>query len=344
MVTENSYNFSKLDTMIFVIYDYQKNKCLPFVKGSNIEMTHIYPIAGGKGGIGKSFIAANLGVLLAKQGKKVVLVDLDLGGSNLHTFIGLNKIKTGIHKFLNKSAESLDHVAVPSEIPGLHLVSSMDCTVEIANLFAAQKLKIIKSLQKLPFDYVLLDLGAGTNFNTLDFFLTSNNGIFICTPEPTSIENAFKFIKAVYLRMIKQILKQTEFKEINKKVAALTDDSDFRSSKIIETIMQHDPQKGEILQKKLGDFKFKFIINQFRKTSDSSLGAKIEKVCNRHFFSEFMFLGNICYDERVHDSIFTKKIYVNKYSYTVSAIDLNNVAKNLTGNKKKIESKVIHAI
>ncbi len=307
-------------------------------------MSHIYPIAGGKGGIGKSFIAANLGVLLAKQGKKVVLVDLDLGGSNLHTFIGLNKIKTGIHKFLNKSADNLGEVAVPSEIPGLHLISSMDCTVEIANLFAAQKMKIIKALHKMPFDYILLDLGAGTNFNTLDFFLTSNKGLFICTPEPTSIENAFKFIKAVYLRMIKQILKQNAFKDISKKVADLPDDSDFQSSKIIETIMQHDPQKGEMLQKKLGDFQFKFIINQFRKTSDSSLGKKIEKVCNRHFFSEFKFLGNISYDERVHDSIFTKKIYVNKYSYTISAIDLNNISQNLMGIKKKTEPRAIHAI
>jgi len=50
-------------------------------------MPRIYPIGGGKGGVGKSFITANLGALLAKQGKRVVLVDLDLGGSNLHTFL-----------------------------------------------------------------------------------------------------------------------------------------------------------------------------------------------------------------------------------------------------------------
>ncbi|MFW5989146.1 MAG: P-loop NTPase, partial [Desulfosudaceae bacterium] len=52
-------------------------------------MAIIYPVAGGKGGIGKSFITANLGYLLAKRGKRVLLADLDLGGSNLHTLLGL---------------------------------------------------------------------------------------------------------------------------------------------------------------------------------------------------------------------------------------------------------------
>ena len=66
-------------------------------------MSETYPIGGGKGGSGKSFIAANLGVLFAKQGKKVVVIDLDLGGSNLHTFLSLKSPKLGLNDFLNKT-------------------------------------------------------------------------------------------------------------------------------------------------------------------------------------------------------------------------------------------------
>ncbi len=306
-------------------------------------MTHIYPIAGGKGGIGKSFIAANLGVLLAKQGKKVVLVDLDLGGSNLHTFIGLHKIKNGIHRFIDRSIDTLERTVMPCEIPNLYMISSMHCTVEIANLFATQKLKIIKSLQKLPFDYVLLDLGAGTNFNTLDFFLTSSQGLIVCSPEPTSIENAFKFIKAAYVRKIKQILKQDSYNEIAQKIIALTGDSDFEASKITQTVRDHAPDMADRLQKELSDFTFIFIINQFRKTSDASLGRKIEKVCNRHFYSKFKFMGNISFDERVHDSISSKRIYVNKYSYTISAIDLSKIAQNILIDSHEATPRIIQA-
>ena len=63
-----------------------------FVRGEKC----IHPIAGGKGGTGKSFLAASLGTILAKQGKKILLVDLDLGASNLHTFLGLRKPRGSI--------------------------------------------------------------------------------------------------------------------------------------------------------------------------------------------------------------------------------------------------------
>lgn len=104
-------------------------------------MSHIYSIGSGKGGSGKSFINANLGALFAKQGKSVVLVDLDLGGSNLHTFFGLRNPKAGLNAFLNKTIKNLDESVVPTIIPNLFMISSMNCSMEIANLFHTQKKK-----------------------------------------------------------------------------------------------------------------------------------------------------------------------------------------------------------
>ncbi|MBW1898888.1 MAG: hypothetical protein JRI61_07500, partial [Deltaproteobacteria bacterium] len=235
-------------------------------------------------------------------------------------------------KFLDKTVIDLTQVAVPTEINNLSIISSVNCSMEIANLFAAQKLKIIKAIQKLPFDYILLDLGAGTNYNTLDFFLSSNEGILLLTPEPTSIENAFKFIKAVYLRKVRQILNQREFKSVTDCITG-NDNAIEMTARIIDAVAESDPEKGELLRKQLTEYQFKFIINQFRKTVDAKLGEKIEKVCNRYFYSKFHFLGNVCYDERVHESIYSKKIFINKYSYTVSAIDLSHIVKKLEKNR-----------
>lgn len=137
-------------------------------------MPHICAIGGGKGGSGKTFICANLGVLLAAHGKKVILVDLDLGASNLHTLVGQSSLKTGLHDFLNKSVKDLSLTAQPTDITGLHLISSLRCSIESGNLFYVQKQKIIKAIGRLPADFVLLDLGAGTTYNTLDFFLTAH--------------------------------------------------------------------------------------------------------------------------------------------------------------------------
>jgi len=274
-------------------------------------------------------ITANLGVLLARQGNRVVLVDLDLGASNLHTFIGQQDTGRGLENFLSKGVDHLEEVAMPTKIPNLFFISSRNCLTEAANLHVAQKQKIVRAIQTLDFDYVLMDLGAGTNFNMLDFFLTSSQGVFICTPEPTSIENSFNFIKAVYFRVIKKTLKQNIFN----RVASLLDlsgntiDQSFR---IISAVTRQDPEKGALLKEKLGAFHFRFAVNQLRKNDDPSLGTKIETVCNRHFYSKFTFMGNIRFDENIHDSILMRKTFITEYPHTPSANDLARIARSIS--------------
>jgi flagellar biosynthesis protein FlhG len=282
-------------------------------------------------------ITANLGVLLARQGKRVVLVDLDLGASNLHTFIQQKDAGRGLESFLDKSAGQLEEVILPTKIPNLFFISSRNCLTEAANLYTAQKQKIIRAIQKLDVDVVLMDLGAGTNFNMLDFFLTSTQGIFICTCEPTSIENSFNFIKAVYFRVIKKTLKQNVFNRVTRHLdlSGNTIDQSFR---IINAVTRQDPEKGALLKEKLGDFHFSFVVNQLRKNDDPSLGDKIEKVCNRHFYSKFTFMGNIRFDEQIHDSIRMRQTFISKYSHTPSANDLARIARSLLQRNRYHES------
>lgn len=285
-------------------------------------------------------ITANLGVLLARQGKRVVLVDLDLGASNLHTFIEQTDTGRGLEDFLGKQVDQLEEVVMPTKIPNLFFISSRNCLTEAANLYTAQKQKIIRAIQKLDFDVVLMDLGAGTNFNMLDFFLTSNQGIFICTSEPTSIENSFNFIKAVYFRVIKKTLKQKIFNRVTQHLdlSGNTIDQSFR---IINGVTQHDPEMGALLKEKLRDFHFRFVVNQLRKNDDPSLGTKIEKVCNRHFYSKFTFLGNIRFDENIHDSILMRKNFVMKYAHSPSANDLARIARSIAS--REIETTALKA-
>jgi flagellar biosynthesis protein FlhG len=293
-------------------------------------MPTIYPIGGGKGGVGKSFVAVSLGALLARHGKTVALIDLDLGASNLHTFLGMPASKDGLNRFLNKTAQTLERVAVPTPVTNLCLISSANCSMEIANLFYAQKIKLINAIKKLPFDVVLIDLGAGTNFNTLDFFLISTKGVFVCTPEPTSIENAFRFIKAVYLRKIKQLIKQHDFDAQAKAAVLDTDSNALTSQDIIDIISKYDPEKAGFLKARIGRFHFKLILNQFRKNVDTALGDKIATVCNRHFYSPFEFLGGVAFDERVIDSVYARNLYVKSYPATITTMQLKQIAESLT--------------
>ena len=282
--------------------------------------------------MGKSFITANLGASLARQGKKVVLIDLDLGASNLHTFLGVKNPRAGINSFLEKSVKTLADTVVPASIPNLFFISSLHCSMEIANLFHAQKIKLINAIKDLSFDYILLDLGAGTHFNTLDFFLTSDKGIFVCTPEPTAIENAFRFIKAVYLRILKKGIKQSTFQSAMETASDVHGQGPSESSDIIDEVLKYDPTKEQFLRDSLGNFQFKFIINQFRRMSDTNFGDKIQAVCNRHFYSDFQFLGNIVYDERVSTSILVKKLFIQKNPDAPASLDLRDISKRILRN------------
>jgi flagellar biosynthesis protein FlhG len=297
-------------------------------------MPKIFPIGGGKGGVGKSFISASLGALIANHGKKVALIDLDLGASNLHTFLGQPAPENGLNRYLDKATQELQSVAVSTHINNLSFISSCHCSMEIANLFYAQKIKLINAIKKLPYDYIFLDLGAGTNFNTLDFFLTANKGIIVCTPEPTSIENAFRFIRAVYLRRLKQLIKQHPFDARVKTAVQDNNPNTLKAQGIIDIVLKYDPGNEAFLKERIGRFQFKMILNQFRKNVDPALGDRIKIVCNRHFYSPFEVLGRVDFDERVIDSIYARRLYVKEYPATVTAMGLRQIAELLTHNQQ----------
>lgn len=148
-------------------------------------------------------MTANLSICLALMGYKVVTIDLDLGGANLHTCLGVPIPESTLSDYLSKKVRSLSELVTPTPINNLSIISGAQDDVGIANLKQMQKAKILSRLQELNADFVLLDLGAGTTFNTLDFFISADQGILTALPEPTSIENTYRFIKSVYHRKLK---------------------------------------------------------------------------------------------------------------------------------------------
>jgi len=303
-------------------------------------MPAIYPIGGGKGGVGKSFVAASLGALMALSGRRVALVDLDLGASNLHTLLGIKSPSSGLSCFLSKDTRLLDRASVPTHIAGLSLISSCRCAIEIANLHYAQKIKLIKAIRNLPYDAVILDLGAGTNYNTVDFFTAANNGVAICTPEPTAIENSFRFIKAVHSRRLKQIIKAGPFNDKVKSTLLEKGNGGLKFSEALSCVEKDDAGHLRILKEHLADFRFHFVINQHRKTTDPTLGLKLETVCNRHFSAPFRYTGRIDYDERIHDAVYQKKLFVELFPNRPAALNIKHIARELirynsTSNEKR---------
>jgi len=165
----------------------------------------IIAVGGAKGGIGKSIFAANLGMMLSSMGFKTALVDLDLGGANLHIYLGLKRIpEVTLNDFLNRKISSLNDAAVAFK-HGPILFGGDNGELGAANIHFQKKLRLIENIQKMDADYVILDLGGGTNFNTLDFFLASDIGIVLSTLDQSAYLEAYAFIKTALQRKLHRL-------------------------------------------------------------------------------------------------------------------------------------------
>ncbi len=163
-------------------------------------LNKFWAVGGGKGGVGKSLVTVLLGAALAKLGKRVILVDADLGGSNLHTLLGIRYPKFTLVDFIKKAVPSLEEVLTETPVANMKMICGADDILGVANPKSTQKIKIFNHLQNLAADIILIDLGAGTSFTTIDFFLFAPQRMVVLTPQVTSMQNAYGFIKSSLYR------------------------------------------------------------------------------------------------------------------------------------------------
>ena len=143
-------------------------------ENTEIAGKKVWAVAGGKGGTGKSILSANMGIALAKMGNKVILVDADLGAPNLHTCLNIRKPEFTLNDYLTKKVPNLESVLLDTPNENLKLISGGTELLGLANIHYQKKMKLIRNLEKLDAEFIIVDLGAGTAYNTLDFFNLSN--------------------------------------------------------------------------------------------------------------------------------------------------------------------------
>lgn len=168
----------------------------------------IFAVGGGKGGVGKSIFSIALATSLVESGRRVALVDLDLGAANLHTYLGMHTTTPSLADFLTRKVARLTEVLIPTPVDGLQLISGAEYVPGMANLPHWMKQKLMRHIKLLPVDAVVLDLGAGVAFNTLDFFAVAQHGIVLTAPEPAAVMNAYSFIKSALFRQLQQVFRK----------------------------------------------------------------------------------------------------------------------------------------
>ncbi len=259
----------------------------------------ILPVASGKGGVGKSLLAANLAIVLAQSGRRVVLADADLGGSNLHLILGQTGITRGIGNFLNNSDVAFEDILIDTEWENLRFVPGDAEIPGTANLKSSQKKKLIRRLLSVDADYLIIDLGAGTNFNTVDFFLTSGKGIVITAPTPTANLNAYLFLKNVIFRLMDTTFKKGSRAKnyIDALLKAGTTFQQLYVPKLIRAVSEQDPESYKEFKERAAHFQPRLVLNMIEDPKDAGKAKKLRRSCKEYLDIDMEHLGIIYRDE-----------------------------------------------
>lgn len=164
----------------------------------SVSPCKVITVTSGKGGVGKTNLAANLAISFSAMGKRVLLMDADLGLSNINVIIGLiPPPKYNLYHVILGEKKITDVIA---DGPcGVRVITGAVGINELANLSMRRRKDFINSFQELfdRFDIIIIDTSAGISANVIAFVLAANEVILITTPEPTAITDAYGVIKAV---------------------------------------------------------------------------------------------------------------------------------------------------
>jgi MinD-like ATPase involved in chromosome partitioning or flagellar assembly len=150
-------------------------------------------------GDGKSVVASNLAVAIAGLGPQVVLVDLDLGTPRLHQLFGITRPAPGLQAWLDRDLETLDGSLTSTGIRNLHFIAG--ATQQVDRPFTpAQKQDLLAQLHQLDGDVVIVDVGPTNRDDLLDFFSIGALRLMVASPERSSLESTFAFLKGATLR------------------------------------------------------------------------------------------------------------------------------------------------
>ena len=266
----------------------------------------IVAIGGGKGGVGKSTVSILLAFWFARMGKKTILVDADLGGANLHTFMGIKNPPRTLNDFVTRRYDSLEEICLDTELENLRLIGGASDILSLANIHVSQKAKLIQNLSRLDADYVIIDLGAGTSYNVLDFFLAADKKIVVLIPQPISIQNAYAFIRNTVYRRLSQLVNQKSSLQSLIKTAMDTN-NELKVRTVSELLQIVEELNGKeamsALQGEIRRIQPVVITNMVRTNRDKGAGRVIQMVADKYLMIRSVDLGSIVYEQKLYTTV-----------------------------------------
>ncbi len=301
----------------------------PLGNGSSAG-AHVISVGGGKGGVGKSFMVSNLAASLANSGYRVVAVDSDLEGANLHTCLGAPAPVASLADFVAQREDDLAKLVIDTPIPHLQLIAGTHANLSEAQPTHLRRVRLMRALRRLRADFVLIDLGAGVHSAVLDYFLVADEGLVVLSPEPTSVENAYTFLRAAFYRRTRLAMVGHGVRKLVTTAMDQRNDRGLRTPlDLLREIEAIDSADGARFVQTMREFKPRIVVNNVRTAEDIKLGFSVSSVCRKYFGIEADYLGYVNQDDDVRLSIAAHRPLVEYRPNSDASIYLQRISRKL---------------
>lgn len=283
-------------------------------------------MGGGRGGAGKSILTVNLGVYLAQLGRNVIICDADPLGANLHPMLGVPKAPLRID---NLEDPSPAEVPVPTAVPGLSLLQTIFDPFSATPLKPSRRLHWHNRLSSVAADYVLIHTGASTAPPSLDLFLSADVGITLTIPDPVSVETTYRFVRALFVRMLRRrAMKERHKLKLVERVLLHSTPQDG-PLEMIAALQKLDLALGRAAHEELVRLTPKLVVGQTQLRTDLELGPAMQAIATRFLGVAFDYLGHVEHDDAVWLSVRKRSPLLIESPTSKSARNIERVARRV---------------
>jgi flagellar biosynthesis protein FlhG len=265
----------------------------------------VIAVAGGKGGIGKTMVSASISMALAETGHRVVLIDADLGGANVHTVMGIPSPDKTLYDFIGRKVKTLEELLIPSPFEGMQLICGSPGTIGMANLEHWEKLKFIRHFHRLAAEFVVVDIGAGMSINEIDLFNAGDIPIVVANPEPTSIQECYNFLKvAIFRRLRREFADSPGVLELlDRALDPMHVHYQRLLTEIGEEVKKTSVREGVRFFRLLNDFSPKLILNRVFHFRETREGMALQVATQDMLRLRLEFWGYMNYDPNITKAV-----------------------------------------
>ena len=296
----------------------------------------ILVVSGAKGGVGKTVFATNLALYLATIGRQVVVVDADAGGANAHTCLGVERPRTS-------ATDGPLGPVVDTPVPGLRLMRAGLDRPATGGIRTVRRARLLEGLRATEAEYLVVDLGAGTVSSLLDLTLHCDLAIYLTLPEPTAIENTYRFIRGAFARRLRFAAPSREVR-----LALLARLKELGGAPAPLDLLRDLEGRGDplaaLVRQEMATFVPRIVLNQTRVRGDLELGDHLRSAVYRRFGLEIDYLGHIDYDDTVWSCVRTLRPLLVESPGTKASKSIEKIARRILALESKGRARPLRTV